>query len=42
MNKQEAEKVIRPMAINIVENPTGGNEIAVEDKEDKARRLQCF
>jgi len=37
---QEVEKVMRPMAINIVENPTGRTEIAVENKEDKARRLQ--
>lgn len=29
-----------PMAISIAENHTGRNEIAVEDKEDKSRRLQ--
>lgn len=38
--RQELEKTIPPMAIDIVGSPAGRNEIAVEDKEDKSRRLQ--
>lgn len=38
--RQEPEKTISPMAIDIVGEHTEKTEIAVENKEDKSRRLQ--